>query len=840
MKSLFKFIQYVSIFLLLGLFSSASVQTIVKHADGTETTVKQGPDIRYGMLASIPTRTEIKLPSGKKSTTTVKQEAQYADFTDPLSIQRQTYTVTENSRTSTSVFDFGTLTYTNTSPEGRQSFSTIDLQGRITSSRIPGIEPVYYSYDSRGRLQSVTQGTGANQRSSVTNYGTDGFVSNTQDALNRSVQFDNDLSGRILSQSLPGNRLISFDYDATGNVTGITPPQKPEHTFSYTPVNLTANYEPPSVAGIGNTATTYLYNLDKQLTLATRPDGQTVSYNYGQTSGRLESITTTTGQYAYGYDSAGRINLITAPGNETLSFRYDGPLQLEEKWQGVINGQINWVYDNNLWPSIQSVSNSQSNEDVFYYYDRDGLLTAAGDLSLSHDAQNGLLTGTALGNVTDSHIYNSFGETTEYTAEVSGNPVFGVEYTRDKLGRITDKTETVDTITTAYRYEYDEAGRLTEIAQNGITISRYEYDENGNRTAAQIGVMNYAGTYDDQDRLLAYGATAYTYTPNGELQTKTNIIGTTNYAYDVFGNLRSATLPGGTEIEYVIDGQDRRIGKKVNGTLEQGFLYDGQIQIVAELDGEGNIVSRFIYGDRLNVPSYMQKGGETYRIIADHLGSPRLIINATDGSIIQRMDYDEYGNVLTDTNPGFQPFGFAGGLYDRDTGLTRFGARDYDPHTGRWTAKDPIDFDGEDTNLYGYVGNDPINTLDPIGLILWYADSASEQTMRPHILEIMKTPVGRRLLKQLHDSPQIYYIHGKAGPRGPVYRLGNDVYVDPTLIYIMDTDCDHKPASTTRLLAHELGHLTGTRDDGPGQMNNVNKWENPIMYPIEKYNRTKY
>ena len=71
---------------------------------------------------------------------------------------------------------------------------------------------------------------------------------------------------------------------------------------------------------------------------------------------------------------------------------------------------------------------------------------------------------------------------------------------------------------------------------------------------------------------------------------------------------------------------------------------------------------------------------------------------------------------MLDTNPGFQPFGFAGGLYDRDTGLVRFGARDYDPKTGRWTAKDPILFAGGGANLYGYVQNDPVNWRDPNGL----------------------------------------------------------------------------------------------------------------------------
>ncbi|MBF0137125.1 MAG: hypothetical protein HQL65_12865, partial [Magnetococcales bacterium] len=61
-------------------------------------------------------------------------------------------------------------------------------------------------------------------------------------------------------------------------------------------------------------------------------------------------------------------------------------------------------------------------------------------------------------------------------------------------------------------------------------------------------------------------------------------------------------------------------------------------------------------------------------------------------------------------------FGFAGGLYDTQTGLVRFGARDYDASTGRWTAKDPIRFNGGDTNLYGYVLGDPVDFTDPLGL----------------------------------------------------------------------------------------------------------------------------
>jgi RHS repeat-associated protein len=321
--------------------------------------------------------------------------------------------------------------------------------------------------------------------------------------------------------------------------------------------------------------------------------------------------------------------------------------------------------------------------------------------------------------VADTYTYSPFGELSSYQARYSGAPILDVQYpTRDALGRITQKVETIGGVTDTYGYTYDPAGRLTDVTKNGTSVGHYEYDGNGNRLAVtRPGIGTVSGTYDAQDRLVTYGAVSYTYTANGDLQTATSGGQTTTYSYDVFGNLTSVTLPNGTQIEYVIDGQNRRIGKRVNGTLVQGFLYSDQLKPVAELDGSGNLVSRFVYAARPNVPNYMIKSGLTYRLLTDHLGSVRLVVDTATGTIAQRLDYDEFGQITLDTNPGFQPFGFAGGLYDQHTQLTRFGARDYDPFTGRWTTKDPIRFAGGDANLYGYAVSDPINAIDPYGLL---------------------------------------------------------------------------------------------------------------------------
>ena len=187
-------------------------------------------------------------------------------------------------------------------------------------------------------------------------------------------------------------------------------------------------------------------------------------------------------------------------------------------------------------------------------------------------------------------------------------------------------------------------------------------------------------------------------------------------------------MPDGTTIEYLVDGFGRRTWKKVNGVLEKGWIYKDALNPVAELDGAGNVVSYFVYGSKSHVPDYMLKlesgSWVKYRFVTDQIGSVRYVINEATSEVAQEMTYSPFGVVLEDTYEGFQPFGFAGGVYDETTGLVRFGARDYDSEVGRWTAKDPILFGGGDTNLYGYVMSDPINYIDMNGLTQKDIDAA--------------------------------------------------------------------------------------------------------------------
>ena len=299
--------------------------------------------------------------------------------------------------------------------------------------------------------------------------------------------------GGLIRQTLPDGRATSFEYDANGNVIAIVPPGQPAHLFDHTALDQERAYTPPSVDTF-DPATRYTYNRDKQLELVTRPDGQLIDFVY-DSAGRLQTLQVPHGNLGYQYDSAGRLQSLSAPGGLTLSYGYDGALVTSQTLAGPVIGALTRSYDSDFRLHSLSVNGAS----IAFGYDNDSLLIECREPQPHPQIpHNGLLASTVLGTVNDSRGYNGFAEIEDYSASHNGTALLSLHYTRDALGRITEKTETQGIVTTTFNYAYDLAGRLIGIKQNDVTTATYGYDQNGNRTDVN-GVT--AGHYDAQDRL---------------------------------------------------------------------------------------------------------------------------------------------------------------------------------------------------------------------------------------------------------------------------------------------------------------------------------------------------
>ena len=298
--------------------------------------------------------------------------------------------------------------------------------------------------------------------------------------------------------------------------------------------------------------------------------------------------------------------------------------------------------------------------------------------------------------------------------------VFEMRLEHDRDGRIVEKTEIVVGRTNVWKYAYDKAGRLFEAHLDNRLVCQCYYDRDGRRQRdyfpATVGSSYRDYRYNLDNRLMSAGNNGFTHDENGFRSIWSN--GGTYHLYEYAPDYRLLKM----EVEnqnrvytFRHDEQGRRAAKYFNGQLVEAYQWLDFIRLGAFHDGRMGY--EFGYGDGERLPSVMRReDGTVFTLHYDQVGSLRVVAD-TDGDVIKEILYDPFGGIIDDTNPGFRvPIGFAGGLHDRDLGFVRFGWRDYDPFTGRWTVPDPIGDRGGDPDWYGYCLDDPVNGVDPLGL----------------------------------------------------------------------------------------------------------------------------
>ena len=246
--------------------------------------------------------------------------------------------------------------------------------------------------------------------------------------------------------------------------------------------------------------------------------------------------------------------------------------------------------------------------------------------------------------------------------------------------------------------------------ENGVSTETNAYDMNGNRTSRKVGTNTRAATYDAKDRLIAQGGVNYIFDADGFLRSR----GSDTFTYGTRGELLSANV-GGVAVSYVYDTQVRLVAR-TQGSSKIEYLYGNlsepfQLTAVKEAG-----VLKYNHYDPSGRLMAFDRGGVRYFVQTDQVGTPRVVTDAA-GNVVKQIRTSAFGEVLSDTAPAFKIYvGYAGGISDSSTGLIRFGFRDYEPLSGRWTARDPILFQGGQGNLYVYVGNSVIGGIDPSGL----------------------------------------------------------------------------------------------------------------------------
>lgn len=682
--------------------------------DGTVTTWHLAPDPRFGMSAALVARVETDTPdAGRDPLVTTSTRTVALDAGGELESLAETITVGEgpDARTGTSTYDAALRTWTVSAPSGRISTRVLDDRAREIAVELPSDAPVSWLRDDQGRIVSQTRGQGPDARTTTFTY--DGpYAASWTDAAGRTTTVARDAHGRVLSITRPDGEVEVTDRDSHGNLVTVIAPDAlldKTHLQEFDQRDELIAYSDPDGA-----TTVFDRTPRGHVSRVDRPDG--TQLDFALTAGRVDSRQQP-GVDGVSWNYSGS-RLTGGVADATSAIAWDGRLLLNETWTdlfGIGDGQATVTRDYDA--TFRSITETINGATIAFDYDADNLLIQAGDQTLVRDPQTGLALSRTVDAVTVSHGYDEFGALASLTATHDTNGIlYDLALDRDGIGRVIQRVEFIDGQTTTWAYAYDAIGRLAEVVEtpSGQTpLTRtYEYDDNGNLTAGPAGVA----TSTAGDRLLGYGGRLFEHDDAGDLQSIDAAGALTLFDYDAAGRLRGVVLPDGTDIIYRHDAADRRVARVVDGVPQAGWIYGPGPSPIARLDpADGSVVTRFIYGEKAATPDYLIHEGVRHVVVWDERGTPRLVVDSLTGQIIERLDTDELGAAVSASSWTIVPLGYRGGLLEADTGLVRFGARDYDPSLGRFTTRDPILFRGGQTNLYLYAAGDPVNLADPTG-----------------------------------------------------------------------------------------------------------------------------
>ena len=562
----------------------------------------------------------------------------------------------------------------------------------MTNANTEGVE---YGYNAAGDLLTLTDGKNQTVTFHADQYGR---VTNKVDQVGTEIiRYTYDLDNRMTNRWTASKGNTAYTYDNVGNLTLINYPVSHDVTFGYDAMNRLTSM----IDGVGTNVFTYtttgqLLSEDGPFASDTLTNGYSNRFRTGLGLQQPTGVWTN----GFSYDWAGRYETVSSRAGTFTYYRLPGA-------QSLISGVA--------LPNLSFITN---------FFDGNARLTAT-------------YLETSFYTVLDSatYGYNGANQRTNFTDTAAS-----VQYSYDNIGQL--KIAASSASTESRGYTYDHAWNLNWLTNNGSAYhflpdskneltnaysATYTFDANGNVTSGTNGHTSYV--YDDENRLIQWFwyAAGSGICSNGALRT--------DFSYDGLGRLRkrveysatnSAPPPGppgvpppdspgcswslGPETDYIYDG--RRVIQERDGNNNLEVSYTLGPDLSGTLEGAGGIGGLLARSDQYS------SGNPTRHNYyhADSGGNVTYMVNNSQG-LAASYRYDAFGNTISSsgTLAPFNVYRFSSKELHANSGMYHFLYRFYDPRLQRWLNRDPIGEEGG-INLYGFVGNNPANEVDPFGL----------------------------------------------------------------------------------------------------------------------------
>jgi RHS repeat-associated protein len=688
----------------------------------------------------------------------------------------------QSAETTITLFDNSLHPYSVIQPDGMTVSNIYLLTGELGLQFGSRTYPVAYSYDYAGHMNTMTNWSNFNGGSGtrVTTWNYDsyrGFLTGTTyDGGVVGPSYTYTAAGRLASRAWARGITTTYGYDNSGGLTTIV------YSDGKT-ANVTNVYDRlgrRSIIACNGITNTLAYNLANELVSESYSNGilngLSVTNGYDadlrRTSVALNFQLSTLGSATYGYDAASRLSTVTDGTNNSAAYSYlaNSPLvsQITFKQSGTTRMTTTKSYD--YLNRLTSISSQPS---------ASGLLPVA--FNYNYNPANQRTKDTLVDGSYWVYGYDSLGQVTngcKYFAD--GTPVAGqqFDYTFDTIGNRTQTmaggNQTGANLRVA-NYTNNSLNQITSrdvptnvdimgasILTNLVTVNgqtayrkeeyfRQQLSANNSSSALWMNIIVSGGQSVTGNVYVAQTPEQFGYDADGNLTND----GRFNYIWDGENRLINLTslpnAPMGSKVklDFAYDYQGRRIQKIVSTNYTSGtnytaqytnrFVYDGW-NLIAILNSQSSIIESFVWGNDLSGSqqgaggvggllevSYYGSGTTNCFAAYDGNGNAAALINAADGTTLANYEYGPFGEVIrsTGTMAKNNPFRFSTKYQDDESDLLYYGYRYNKPSTGTWPNRDPLGEEGG-VNLYGFIGNNPVNQFDELGLMKW-ADVVAKQ-----------------------------------------------------------------------------------------------------------------